>query len=120
MCGSDADHNRLQSGCSCCGSASPLGGACPGHQRRCGLASPTQDPIWNNGRAPSGDVPQAVRFGGNPVIPVLFHLGGTQLLSINCTPPQRSHWVEGTKQCCSWKRKLLPFSEKREVERADL
>lgn len=41
-----------------------------------GWHHPPQDPVWNDGRAPSGDVPQAVRFGGNPVIPVLFHFVG--------------------------------------------
>lgn len=40
-----------------------------------------------------------------------FFIRRSQLLSITCTP-RRSRQVRGTEQCCSWKRKLLPFSEK--------
>lgn len=40
-----------------------------------------------------------------------FFIWGSQLLSIYLYP-QRSRWLEGTERGCSWRRKLLPLSEK--------
>lgn len=107
MCGSNTDCNCAK----LCRSASLLGGACPGQ-------------LWvGRGRCvpwiPSGIMAEFChRMFHRPLGLVgiqssqSFSIWGLQLLSISCTP----NGAVGSKASSTWKRKLLPFSEKVELK----
>lgn len=83
------------------------------------MASPTQDPIWNDG---SSSVPQAIRFGGNPVLPVLFHLvrGGDHSFLPLTVPPKEDPTGQRHQAVLFLEKKAVALLRKREVERLDL
>lgn len=69
------------------GSPAAAVGPIGARRRGCGGVG-AQDPVWNNGRVLSQDVPQPVRLGGNPVLPVLFHLGITASFHLPVPPTE--------------------------------